>query len=156
MSLEDDIGLLRAIPFFNGFSEEHLRLLAFSAETRNLSEHTQLYEIGHVLHSGYVVTSGRLTGTRKEGTRETVRDIRRGDMLAERAMIVEATARESVRVTEAATAMQIRRPVFHRFLSEYPQAAMLVRDRLAKDLYVASIDYRRTADRLNAIDNQRR
>ncbi len=153
MSLEDDIRLLRGIPFFNGFSEEHLRLLAFSAESRALSEHTQLYDAGHMLHSGYVIMSGRLVATRMEGNREVVRDIGRGGMLGERAMIVESRAKESVRVAEPSTALQIRRPVFHRFLSEYPQAAQLVRDRLAKSLYMASIEYRRAADRLKAIDN---
>ncbi|MHA1189876.1 MAG: Crp/Fnr family transcriptional regulator [Alphaproteobacteria bacterium] len=152
MSLEDDIGLLRAIPFFDGFSAEQLRLLAFSAESRSLSEHTQLYDIGHMLHSGYIITSGLLIGTRLDGKKEVVREIHRGEMLADRAMIVEARAQESVRVIEAATAMQIRRPVFHRFLGEYPEAAQMVRERLAKSLYMASIDYRRTAERLKAFD----
>ncbi len=152
MSLEDDIALLRSLAFFSGFSEEQLRLLAFSAETRSLSEHTQLYDVGHMLHSGYIITSGKLSGTRMDGDHEVVRDIGRGELLADRAMIVEARAHESVRIIEAATALQIRRPVFHRFLSEYPAAAQLVRDRLAKSLYMASIDYRRVADRLKAFE----
>lgn len=159
MSLEDDINLLRGNPFFSGLGAEQLRLLAFSAENRSLPEHMLLYEEGHALHSSYVVTSGKLVGIRKAHARadgndkeETSREIHRGDVLADRAMIVEIRAQESVRVIEAATALQIRRPVFHRFLSEYPDVAASIRDRMAANLQRANAEYKHATRRLNAIE----
>ncbi len=60
MSLDADIALLGAVPFFQVFDEEHLRLLAFSAETRPLPAGMVLHEAGQALHSAYVITKGHL------------------------------------------------------------------------------------------------
>jgi CRP-like cAMP-binding protein len=58
MSLDADIALLGTVPFFQVFDEEHLRLLAFSAETRPLPAGMVLHEAGQALHSAYVITKG--------------------------------------------------------------------------------------------------
>ncbi len=100
MSLEEDIELLRAIPFFEGFSNEHLRLIAFSAESRSLPEKLLLYDEGQLLHSAYVVISGLMRAERKvKGRREPLRrEIGPGVILGERALILDKLATESVRV----------------------------------------------------------
>jgi len=148
MSLASDMALLRNTPFFEGFSEEHLKLIAFSAESRSLPEGTVLYEEGQLVHSGYVIGSGALEGVRKKGEGEETRIIAPGEMLAERALLVEARARETVRVTQAATALQMRRPVFRRFLEEYPEIAAALRARIAARLGLAAAEYRRAGERL--------
>ena len=58
MSLDADIALLGTVRFFQVFDEEHLRLLAFSAETRPLPAGMVLHEAGQALHSAYVITKG--------------------------------------------------------------------------------------------------
>ena len=151
MSLESDIELLSRVPFFHGLPEDQLRLLAFSAEARTMPEHMVLYEQGQALHSGYVVSKGLFAGTRGKGEGAVTREIGPGTILAERALIVESRALETVRVKQAATALQLRRPVFHRFLAEYPQAAVLIRQRMAQRFVAAAADYRRTERRLGTI-----
>jgi CRP-like cAMP-binding protein len=78
MSLASDIEILGRVPFFAGFSEEHLKLIAFSAEHRSFPADMALFEEGQPLHSGYVILSGRLEGTRKNGG---ARAIGPGEML---------------------------------------------------------------------------
>ena len=64
-ALDADVDILRGIPFFAGFSEEHLKLIAFSAESRSLPEKLLLYDEGQLLHSAYVIMSGTLKGEHK-------------------------------------------------------------------------------------------
>ena len=148
MSLKSDIDLLAAVPFFSGFSREHLRLIGFSAENRSLPQDMVLYEEGQLLHSAYVVKSGSLEAEYAG----TTRTIETGALIAERALIVDVKAPETVRVLEPVESLQIRRSVFRRFLEEYPEMAAAIRARLALRLKTAAGEYSRVCERLNAID----
>src|SRR5215207_1186308 len=111
MGLGSDVTRLKSVPFFHGFSDEHIRLLAFSAEGRPLSPGTVLYAEGERLDAGYVVTAGALEAARDvDGA--PVRAIAVGELLAVRALIVEAVASETVRATAPSTVLQIRRTLF--------------------------------------------
>ena len=147
MSLDADITVLGAVPFFNGFDDEHLRLLAFSAEARSLPTGTVLHEAGQPLHSAYVITKGLVTASRGEETRS----LEPGALIGERALIVEAKAMETVQVAEKAQALQIRRTVFRRFLDEYPNMAATIRARLASRVVQSATDYNRIGRRIGAI-----
>ena len=46
MSLESDIKLLGTVPMLSDFTEDKLRLLAFSAESRSFKDGQRLYSIG--------------------------------------------------------------------------------------------------------------
>lgn len=147
MSLEADIAMLGAVPFFGGFDEEHLRLLAFSAEARSLPAGSVLHEAGEALTSAYVVTKGRLIASRGEDNQS----LGPGALIGERALIVEARATETVEVAEASQVLQIRRAVFRRFLDEYPTIAMAIRARIAGRVVQSASDYDRIARRIGAI-----
>ena len=148
MSLKSDIDLLAAVPFFSGFSREHLRLIGFSAENRSLPQDMVLYEEGQFLHSAYIVKSGTLVG--EHGG--TTRTIEPGTLIAERALIVDMKAPETVTVSEPVESLQIRRSIFRRFLEEYPEMAAAIRGRMAQRLRMAAGEYSRVSERLNAID----
>ncbi len=147
MSLDADIALLGSVPFFAGFDNEHLRLLAFSAEARSLPAGMVLHEAGQPLHSSYVIKEGEVIASRGEDSRT----FGPGDLLGERALIVEAKAMETVSVAKAAQVLQIRRAVFRRFLDEYPQMAAAIRARIADRVVQSAKAYDRTARRIGAI-----
>ena len=147
MSLDADIALLGTLPFFEVFDEEHLRLLAFSAELRSLPAGTVLHEAGQPLHSTYVITNGLVTASRGEESRS----LGPGDLIGERALIVEVKAMETIRVVERAQVLQIRRAVFRRFLDEYPKMAVAIRARIASRVVQTAMDYDRIGQRIGAI-----
>ena len=147
MSLDADIAVLGTVPFFSGFDEQHLRLLAFSAEARSLPVNMVLHEAGQPLHSAYVITKGLLTASRGEESRT----FEPGALIGERALIVEAKATETVRVEKSAQVLQIRRAVFRRFLDEYPEMAAAIRARIASHVTQSAADYNRIARRIGAI-----
>jgi CRP-like cAMP-binding protein len=150
MSLEADIEVLRHVPFFEGFSDEHLRLIAFSAESRSLPEKLLLYDEGQLLHSAYVIVSGLLRGEHKgkAGAPVAKREIGPGVILGERALILDTRAAESVRVEERARVLQIRKAMFRRLLQEYPEIAMALRARLSRTVIRASAELSQAARRL--------
>ncbi len=153
MSLEEDIEVLRLIPFFEGFSSEHLRLIAFSAESRSLPEKLLLYDEGQLLHSAYVVVSGRMRAQRKpKGDAAPLgREIGPGVVLGERALILDKRATESVRVEERARVLQIRRAMFRRMLQDYPEIALTLRSRMMRQVVQASAEFNEVARRLAAM-----
>jgi CRP-like cAMP-binding protein len=152
MSLETDIEVLRQIPFFQGFSGEHLRLIAFSAESRSLPEKLLLYDAGQLLHSAYVVVSGTMRGERKaKGGVLSRRAIGAGAILGERALIVDTRATESVRVESRARVLQVRKAMFRRLLQEYPEIAVALRSRMTRGMLQAAGELNQVAQRLGAI-----
>ena len=153
VSLDSDIDLLRPIPFFEGFSPEHLKLIAFSAESRSLPEKLLLYDEGQLLHSAYVVASGALRAERKVkgGGEIRRRSVLPGALLGERALILDTRASEAVRVESRARVLQIRKTMFRRLLQEYPEIALTLRARLSRVVVDASRELNTIAARLNAI-----
>lgn len=153
-SLESDIEVLRHIPFFEGFSDEHLRLIAFSAESRTLPEKLLIYDEGQLLHSAYVIVTGTMRAERKakEGDAVVTRSIGPGVILGERALILDTRATEAVRVETKARVLQIRKVMFRRLLIEYPDITLALRARMARTLAQANSEFARVARRLNAVE----
>lgn len=153
-SLESDVDLLGGIDFFAGFSAEHLRLIAFSAESRSLPEKLLLYDEGQLLHSAYVVASGSMRGERKPkrpGESPMQRPIGPGVILGDRALILDTRADESVRVESRARVLQIRKAMFRRLLQENPAIAVVLRARLARSFVAQSTELGRIAERLRGL-----
>lgn len=150
MALEDDIEVLRRIPFFEGFSDVHLRLVASSAETRSLPEKLLVYDEGQLLHSAYAIVSGTLRAEKKgkPAGEANPRQIGPGSMLGERALILDIRAAESVRVVTRARVLQIRKAAFRRLLQEYPQIAVTLRARLMRNVLRVSAEFNEVAQRL--------
>ncbi|MBZ8135057.1 Crp/Fnr family transcriptional regulator [Afifella sp. IM 167] len=139
MSLGSDVQLLREAPFFSAFTEEHLRLIAFSAESRTLRKGETMVEAGRPLHSAYLVSSGELMATpaaaaRRENTEDEGRRLGRGALIGELALITETRAYETLVATEPSAVLQIRRSVFRRLFDEYPEIAEALRDKLTESL----------------------
>ena len=153
VSLDSDVDVLGRVPFFQGFSDEHLKLIAFSAESRSLPEKLLLYDEGQLLHSAYVVVSGKLRGKRKvkDSDRTVDREIEPGMVLAERALVLDVRADEAVRVEKRARVLQIRKVMFRRMLQDYPEIAQILRTRLTRSVLQAAADFGAVGERLRAL-----
>jgi CRP-like cAMP-binding protein len=154
VSLESDMDILKRVPFFEGFTGDHLRLIAFSAESRSLPERLLLYDEGQLMHSAYVLVSGTMSGERKPraGQPAAKRAIEAGAILGERALILDTRASESVRVGEKARVLQIRKAMFRRLLEEYPEIALAIRTRLSRSVIQGAAEFSRWTRKLNPGD----
>ncbi len=154
-TLDTDVDILRQVPFFAGFSEEHLKLITFSAESRSLPDKLLLYDEGQLLHSAYVIMSGTLRGEHKSKTidKVTKREIGAGVILGERALILDTRAVESERVETRTRVLQIRKLMFRKLLQDYPEIAKILRSRMTRHVLQVSAEFNQVGERLKAIES---
>ncbi|MYZ46841.1 Crp/Fnr family transcriptional regulator [Propylenella binzhouense] len=149
ISLRVSIDLLRRAPFFEGFAEDQLRLLAFSAETRSMAAEEILCTEGDELDAAYVVATAGLEARPAKGGN---RRLKAGALIGEMALLVRAQAHETIVTVEAGDVVQIRRATMLRLLEEYPEFAQILRSRLARRLVGTARQLRGIADRLDQIE----
>ncbi len=153
MSLENDINLFRGIPLLSEFTDEQLRLLAFGAEDRNLAVGTILFEAGDRADSGYIIASGRIEIRSADDT-ELLMMVKPGAMIGETALLTETFRRNRAVVGEQTMVVQIRRSLFRRILSEYPDLAKRLYDSFARQLTGTISDLNRVRESLRSLDGE--
>ncbi|MCC2111796.1 MAG: cyclic nucleotide-binding domain-containing protein [Hyphomicrobiales bacterium] len=151
MSLERDIGLMRRLPILEELSEEQLRLIAFSAENRRIGDGTVLFRSGERGDAAYVVAEGEIVLTQEgEDGNEQVERCGPGAMIGARALLLEAPRPANATAVGETEIIQIRRAVFRRMMTEYPDIAARLHARLASGLATANAELAQIADRLDA------
>jgi CRP-like cAMP-binding protein len=141
MALDDDIALLGRVPLFASLGDEPLRLLAFSAETRELRAGDILFKEAQSADSGYVVVRGSLSLANTSGLGDRVAG--RGALLGEIALVIETLRPATATAREATTVLRIPRPLFRRVLTEFPDAAQRVHEDFREKMRATTADLNR-------------
>ncbi len=135
MTLETDIEILRKVEFFHEFQPDPLRLLAFSAESREYADRAVLFDEGDMADSGFVVISGRIDLTRTEsGQHRLLMSLGPSSLIGELALIIDTTRSSRAVSVGRSRVMQIRQSTFRRILTEYPEIAVKMQTKIAEQL----------------------
>lgn len=135
MALDDDIRILSGVALFEGLSHDQLRLLAFGAERLQLAAGEALYGEGERADVGFVVVTGRIALYRDEdGTRRQLGTAGPGSLLGELALIAQSRRLTSAEARVESEVISLDRKPFRRILSEYPEVAAALRDRISAEL----------------------
>lgn len=131
MSLASDMTALSRVPLLQGFSEEALRLVAFSAAARPIAATEVLFVEGDPATGAFVVASGRVRLKPLHG-----REVKAGPgaLLTLGTLLTDIPHPGTATVEEAGEVLAIGRDAFRRVLSEYPDLARLLQARLAAGL----------------------
>lgn len=155
MSLVDDITILKSVPMLRDFSDDQLRLLAFSAETSEYRDGMKLFDEGDRADGAMVIASGKVSLQKREGDEFAEVDVvNEGTLLGETAILVEtrrpcrAIAMDRVRV------IRIRRALFKRMMQEYPDLAQGLFDRSARKYHETAGALAPIGQRLAALDDE--
>ena len=132
MAIEDDINFFEKVPTLSMLGRGALRILAIGAESRYVHSGETLFAVGDDADGGYVVQEGSFRLTPRGG--DTVRSIRVGvgTLLGELALFTETTRPVTATAVEPSTVLCIPRPLFLKMLEGYPDAAVRLREILAK------------------------
>lgn len=150
MSLENDMLSFRRVPLFSHFSDDQLRLLAFSAESKKFRDGDQLFGQGERTEASYVVTRGIVALVQfRRGRQVLLHNALAGDLIAESALIVETRYLTSALARGNVEAIRIRRSTFRRVLDEYPDVAFRLRDEIAARLVAINNELRGVGDLLD-------
>ncbi|MEO1198616.1 MAG: Crp/Fnr family transcriptional regulator [Pseudomonadota bacterium] len=141
--LSRDVDLMRSIPLFSHFSEDQLRLIAFSAEPIEVFAGTTLFRDGSRARGGYVVTAGEIRLTPSDPDQSEL-DVGPGSLIGELALFAPVTRPATAVVVADARLIDISRDLLLRVLDEYPDMAKRLQkflssrlELLVRDLSVA-------------------
>jgi CRP-like cAMP-binding protein len=135
MTLESDIEILKKVGFFQEFQQDPLRLLAFSADSREYADRAVLFDEDDIADCGYVVISGRIDITRTEnGRQRMLMSLGPSNLIGELALIIDTTRSARAVSVGRSRVMLIRRSTFRRILHEYPDIAGIIYDKIAARL----------------------
>jgi CRP-like cAMP-binding protein len=129
MALEDDMALLSRVTILASMDRDALRLLAFSAESRQLRAGDTLFRKGDVSDGGFVIARGSVALI-EDDTETADAVVGPGSLIGEIALITETRRPTTAIAREPTTVLRISRAMFRRTLEEYPHMAQ----RLAADL----------------------
>ena len=132
MAIEDDINFFEKVPTLSMLGRGALRILAIGAESRYVHSGETLFAVGDDADGGYVVQEGSFRLSPRGG--DTVRSSRVGvgTLLGELALFTETTRPVTATALEPSTVLCIPRPLFLKMLEGYPDAAVRLREILAK------------------------
>lgn len=132
MSLAQDIAILKKIPMLSDFQDDQLRLLAFSAESMDYGAGQCLFDQDERADGGLVITDGLVSlKTRSDDGFEEVDQAGPGTLLGESALLVETNRPCRAEAVDAVRIIRIRRALFKRMISEYPDLAQQLFDQRA-------------------------
>ncbi|MEJ1159769.1 cyclic nucleotide-binding domain-containing protein [Prosthecomicrobium sp. N25] len=153
MTLERDIQVLQEVPFLAGVPAEPLRLIAFSAERRELAAGEILFREGEAADGAALVMGGRidLRHDREDGP-ATVLTAGPGTLLGELALLVETRRPATAVAAGRAVTLLITRRMFRRVLEEYPDVTLTLQQRVAERLTALGPNLGSLAARLEALD----
>lgn len=124
MSLARDIDILRRVPLLSQFSEDQLRLLAFSAESMQVPKGGTVFNEGERADGGIVLTIGKVqleTGMGRDARLRGTYDP--GTLFGENALLAEGKRPARAVALEDCQLIRIRRALFSRMLQEFPETA---------------------------------
>src|SRR5579872_4281640 len=139
MTIEDDIAFLERVPTFAQLGFSALQIVAIGSETKHLEDGEVLFRAGETADAGYVIQSGSLKLTRHEVRRsDPSMLVGPGVLVGELALLTETVRPATAIAAEPTTVIRISRSLFRKVLEGFPEAALLMRDRLAQRANLAT------------------
>jgi len=144
MTIEDDIAFLERVPMFAQLGFSALQIVAIGSETKHLEDGEILFRAGETTDAGYVVQKGALKLTKHDPRRSDPSvTLGPGALIGELALLTETVRPVTAIAAEPTTVIRISRSLFLKVLDGFPEAARLMRDRIADRANLASADLSR-------------
>jgi CRP-like cAMP-binding protein len=132
VTIEDDIAFLARVPTFAKFGFAALQIVAIGSESKHIDDGETLFAAGETTDAGFVIQEGSLVLTAGDaGLDEPSTTFGPGTLVGELALLTETVWPATAVAAEPTTVMRISRNLFRKVLEGFPDAARLMRDRLA-------------------------
>ena len=132
--LNDEIDLLSALPFFEDFERDALKLLAFSADTRILRAGDVLFRKNDLADAGFLMLSGTVVLDETDDGAPSSAIFGRGVMIGQNALLAPVRRPATAIMREPGATLKITRTLMTRVLDTYPDTARNLRQRLARNI----------------------
>jgi CRP-like cAMP-binding protein len=133
MTIENDIAFLARVPTFAQLGFAALQIVAIGSETKQLADGEVLFRSGETADAGYVIQDGSLKLTWHDAKRSDPSVILGpGVLVGELALLTETVRPATAVAAEPTTVIRISRSLFRKVMEGFPEAARLMRDRIAQ------------------------
>jgi signal transduction histidine kinase len=123
----ETIGFLRGLPLFSGLGDRELEQIALGAEQRRVAAGSIIMREGSPGDGLYVVWSGELEVTRKEGSEDVVLAVYgSGAFLGEMSLVADGPRSASVRAARESVLLFLEAAEFKRILAENPSVSLTI------------------------------
>jgi CRP-like cAMP-binding protein len=131
MTIEDDIFFLERLTIFGPLGFSALQILAIGSEAKELQPGDVLFAAGDAADGGYIVQEGALRLELPGADPAEPIVVGPGTLLGELALVTETKRPVTATAIEPSTVMRVSRSLFRKVLEGFPDAARLMRDRIA-------------------------
>ena len=136
MSLSEELEALRNIPMFANVEPTQLKLLAFTSQRLTFEAGQDLFRLGDVGDSAYIIISGEADVlVDKEGTEVAVAKVGKNEIVGEIAILCNVPRTATIRAVTELTALKIPKDLFFRLIAEFPDMGVQVMAELARRLH---------------------
>ena len=136
MSLSEELEALRNIPMFANVEPTQLKLLAFTSQRLTFAAGQDLFRLGDVGDSAYIIISGEADVlVDKEGTEVVVAKAGKNEIVGEIAILCNVPRTATIRAVTELTALKIPKDLFFRLIAEFPDMGVQVMAELARRLH---------------------
>ncbi|MCZ6744734.1 MAG: cyclic nucleotide-binding domain-containing protein [Alphaproteobacteria bacterium] len=136
MSLSEELEALRNIPMFANVEPTQLKLLAFTSQRLTFEAGQDLFRLGDVGDSAYIIISGEADVlVDKEGTEVAVAKAGKNEIVGEIAILCNVPRTATIRAVTELTALKIPKDLFFRLIAEFPDMGVQVMAELARRLH---------------------
>ncbi len=136
MSLSEELEALRNIPMFANVEPTQLKLLAFTSQRLTFGAGQDLFRLGDMGDSAYIIISGEADVlVEKEGTEVAVAKAGKNEIVGEIAILCNVPRTATIRAVTELTALKIPKDLFFRLIAEFPDMGVQVMAELARRLH---------------------
>jgi CRP-like cAMP-binding protein len=133
MTIEDDIFFLERVTTFAQLGFSALQIIAIGSEAKHLESGDILFAAGDTADGGYVIQEGKLKLALPHASpSDPGVTVGPGVLLGELALVTETRRPVTATAIEPSTVMRITRSLFRKVLEGFPEAAVLMRNRIAE------------------------
>ena len=133
MSLEEEVDLLRNIPFFAKIAPARLKLLAFASQRLTYGAGQDLFRQGEIGDAAYIIIEGRADVVVDGPDGEVkVADLGVNDLVGEIAILCDVPRTATVRAASQLVSLRISKDLFFQLVNEFPAIAVEVMRELAQ------------------------
>jgi CRP-like cAMP-binding protein len=134
--MQQNLELLKEIPFFSYFPGKAMKLIAFLAERVKLSPDEVLFEEGDDYGRAYLILSGQLALMKKNDSEKAViRHYAEGNFLGSISLLGAMPALFTLKAETETTVLTINRKQFSKILEQFPETTKLSLTALLNELH---------------------
>lgn len=135
--MQQNLQLLKDVPFFASFPTKAMKLLAFLAEKDIFNQGDVLFEKGYDNGKAYLILSGKLQLLQEGGSDKTVvQEYEPGDTIGLLSLLGNMPALFSLQAEEKTTVLAISRTQFEKIQGQFPETGKLILKAVLKELHI--------------------